>query len=177
MDNNHHIEEWRDIPGYKGAYQVSSCACIRSLDRIDAIGRQIKGRILHNTPDTHGYLHVRLCRNSTEITYKVARLVLLAFRGPPKLGQETCHSDGNRKNDKLANLQWRTSAENAADRKKRGTAYHPHGERNGAAKLTTANVHIIRSVIAGTPHHVFARRFGVSESQISRIRAGKHWRH
>lgn len=43
-------EEWRDVVGYddmyKGMYQVSNMGRVRSLDRIDSIGRRVKGRII-----------------------------------------------------------------------------------------------------------------------------------
>ena len=36
-------EVWKDIKGYEGLYQVSNVGRVKSLDRIDIIGRKIKG--------------------------------------------------------------------------------------------------------------------------------------
>ena len=35
------MEEWRDIEGYEGLYQVSSLGRIKSLDRYDSRGNHI----------------------------------------------------------------------------------------------------------------------------------------
>lgn len=43
MDNGA-PEEWLDIPGFKGDYQVSTKLRVRSLDRQDSLGRRIRGK-------------------------------------------------------------------------------------------------------------------------------------
>jgi len=39
-------EEWRDIPGYDGIYQASSYGRIKSVERLDTIGRLLKEKIM-----------------------------------------------------------------------------------------------------------------------------------
>lgn len=46
-------------------------------------------------------------------TYRVARLVCEAFKGPPKPGRGYClHGDENARNNKASNLSWGTQKEN-----------------------------------------------------------------
>lgn len=53
-------EEWRDIPGYKGLYQVSSAGNVKSLPKYHSkIEKMLKGYT-----DKDGYIKVRLCLNT-----------------------------------------------------------------------------------------------------------------
>lgn len=71
-----------------------------------------------------------------------------------------------------------TVADNMRDMVERGRApvRDQRGERNGAAKLTAANVETIRELIEmGQTNTAIAARFGVSHSLISNIRRGVSW--
>lgn len=39
-------EEWRDIPGYDGIYQASNYGRIKSVERLDSIGRLVNAKIM-----------------------------------------------------------------------------------------------------------------------------------
>lgn len=69
-------------------------------------------------------------------------------------------------------------ADNTADmwkkgRARRGRPGNVSGENNGRAKLTTADVLAIRS--SSETNMALARRFGVDNSQISRVRLHHRW--
>ncbi|WP_256210993.1 NUMOD4 domain-containing protein, partial [Oenococcus oeni] len=49
------MEIWRDIKGYEGLYQVSNLGRVKSLVRIDNLGRHWKQRILRGGLDKDGY--------------------------------------------------------------------------------------------------------------------------
>lgn len=81
-----------------------------------------------------------------------------------------------------------TLADNNADRaakgrSSRGDAHysrlHPEqlarGDANGNAKLTEKDVRAIRASV--NLQHEIAAKFGVSLSQVNRIRRGEYWRH
>lgn len=57
-------EEWKPIVGYEGFYEISSLGRVRSLDRIDSMGRVRNGRIKATPIDktSTGYRFVRLCK-------------------------------------------------------------------------------------------------------------------
>jgi transcriptional regulator with XRE-family HTH domain len=66
--------------------------------------------------------------------------------------------------------------QNAADRKSRGLYIGPRGERNGHSKLDTAKIDEMKRLRAeGLPQKTLAERFGVNQSQISRVLRGERW--
>jgi hypothetical protein len=135
-----------------------------------------KWRRLKPGTDTYGYLQVGLCGRGGKVrTWKVHRLVLLAFVGPCPKGWLTRHLDGNRVNNNLENLQWGTPAENVADRVGHGT--DPAGERNPNAKLSWEDVKECRERSnAGETYAALAREYGVSATAVSWAVRGRNWK-
>lgn len=118
-------EIWKDIEGYEGFYQVSNLGQIKSLDRYikckNGAERYMKGRILNHTVNKkrRGYCEISLHMNGKEKRYKVHRLVALAFLPNPYNKPEVNHKDEDKENNRVDNLEWVTSKENAN-----------HGSRN-----------------------------------------------
>ena len=54
------MEEWKDIIGYEGLYQVSNLGNVRSLN----YNHTNKPKNLKQTVDNNGYLVVSLCKNN-----------------------------------------------------------------------------------------------------------------
>lgn len=117
-------EEWRDIPGQSGFYQVSDRGRVRSVDRLvvssNGLRRNLKGKVLKQRPDEHGRLQVVL-RNQKD--HRVHQLVMRAFVGPCPPGMVVCHSDGDNKNNRLENLRFDSRGNNSRDAVKHGTHY------------------------------------------------------
>lgn len=108
-------EEWRNIKGYEGKYQVSNLGRVRSVDRIEYIKglnryRKRKGMILK--PKFCGeYYGVGLSGKN----FYIHKLVGMAF--PEICGEwfEGCqydHIDGNRFNNVATNIRACTEKEN-----------------------------------------------------------------
>lgn len=75
------------------------------------------GHRLKPTLNNRGYLQVSLMdADGKRKICLVHRLVLEAFKGPAKFGQECCHRDGDRLNNRLTNLRWGSRSENQTDR-------------------------------------------------------------
>lgn len=99
-------EIWRDIEGYEGLYQVSNLGRVKSLERIDEMGRLRLGRILSPVIDRYGYLRVNLYKEGKRKTFQVHRLVGQAFIPNPEGLPQINHKDEDPSNDRADNLEW-----------------------------------------------------------------------
>jgi len=106
------------------------------------------------------------------------RLALeLALGRPIRVGLNALHRCDNPPCCNGAHLFEGTQADNLRDCREKGRARTPVGEANGLAKLTASDVHEIRAALArGATQTSLAGRFGIAQSQISRINTGKMWR-
>lgn len=103
------MEEWKDIKGYEGLYQVSNEGRVRSLDRyVNGRNCQVlrKGRIRKFKIDKKGYLLVCLSISNIEKTYKVNRLVAEAFIENPDNLPCTNHKNCIPSDNRVENLEW-----------------------------------------------------------------------
>jgi len=154
----------REIPGFP-RYFVTDQGVVTS-ERAGA------PRVLATRPNkpTDGYLLVDVRTGAGRHTRKpvlVHRLVLLAFRGQPKPGQEARHLNGDQLDNCLANLAWGTPAENHADQLRHGTR----------VSLTEDQVREIeRRAWAGESLSALAAAFGVGQTQVGRIKRHEEWR-
>lgn len=109
-------EEWRDIPGYEGRYQVSNRGRVKSLPkyhRKDEI-------ILKAHVNKYGYANVRLCVNEKiRRLHTVHRLVALAFIPNPNGYPEIDHINTNPIDNDVDNLRWSTRHMNLMNPKTR----------------------------------------------------------
>ena len=105
-------EEWRDVVGYEGRYQVSSMGRVKSLERKDRFGRIVKERILKPGVDHNGYQFVNLHAGGKPKNVPVHRLVCQAFRENPENKPEVNHIDEDKTNNNAVNLEWCTRKEN-----------------------------------------------------------------
>lgn len=172
------MEMWKDVVGYEGLYEVSDLGRVRSSDRMSKskLGslRKQSGRIILGGTNSRGY---RLCllypAEGKRKTVYFHHLVLKAFVGEPLPGQEACHNDGNKQNNRLDNLRWDTHVSNCDDREKHGTNHK--GIKNGNAKLTEEQAKEIRQ--SALLHREIAQHYKVSTALVSMIKTGKYWKH
>lgn len=123
------MEHWKDIIGYEGKYQVSNYGNIRALH----YNKSNRIQLLKQGIDKGGYLRVALCHEGTMKTYKVHRLVAQAFLGDCR-DYEINHIDGNKRNNKVCNLEIVTKLENMRHSwEKLGRKSSNYGKRGGKA--------------------------------------------
>lgn len=107
-------EEWRDIKGLEGHYQVSDRGRVRSVNRIVRAGknkqRKTNGRILVQWKTKHGYMHVNLGRRGKGVVH---RLVAMAFIPNPNNYPNVNHKDEDKTNNAVQNLEWCNHSYNA----------------------------------------------------------------
>lgn len=178
-------EHWRPVVGWEDLYEVSDQGRVRSLDRWIAHqggSRFHAGRVLKPAPHNAGYPKVNLCpgkdderARERECAY-VHRLVLEAFEGPRPPGMEACHGPGGPADNRWpgSGLHWGTPEENGLDKVRDGTIVR--GDHVPSSKLTESAVREIREALArGEMQKVIAARYGVWDSEISRINTGRRW--
>ena len=104
----------------------------------------------------------------------VHRLVCAHSHGEaPTQAHEAAHVCGNRRCANPQHLVWKTPGENCADRLVHGT--HPGGERNGSSKLTSVEVREILGLKGAASQAKIAAMYGISQSNVSYIHAGRAW--
>jgi len=96
------IETWKPIRGWQN-YDVSDLGRVRNHKT---------GRILKFFNHAGGYDLVDLSEGGVGKTFTVHRLVANAFLLNEFNRAQVDHRDGNKKNNKLSNLSWVSSAEN-----------------------------------------------------------------
>lgn len=106
------MEQWRDIPGYEGYYQVSDYGNVRSVLFVNNIVRKPRIKNLHKQVGVHGRIYVSLYKDTNRKNCTVHRLVANAFIPNPNNYPEVNHIDGNPQNNNVRNLEWCTKSYN-----------------------------------------------------------------
>lgn len=105
------MEEWKDVVGYEGLYQVSNTGKVFSL---------YKNKLMKHKLDKAGYCVIGLTKNGEQKVLKVHRLVanvfLEDFEEKDKLKYHVDHIDGNKENNNVSNLQMLTHFDNCFKR-------------------------------------------------------------
>lgn len=167
-------EEWRDIEGYEGLYQVSSLGRVKSLNRkVRAKNNSIaikKGKILKPVHHHSGYLVVSLRDYKSKLSQKsIHRLVAKAFILNPENKMVVNHINGIKTDNSISNLEWNTPAENTAHANLTGLT-DIRGEKNINSKLTTEQIRQIRQeYVKGSNTHgttSLAQKYKVSQRTI-----------
>lgn len=99
------MEEWKDIEGYEGLYQVSNMGRVKSLH----FGKE---KILKTSNDGNDYQVVVLCKHGEHNTLRVHKLVAVAFVDGYFKGAVVNHIDENKQNNVWTNLEWCTQRYN-----------------------------------------------------------------
>lgn len=176
------LEEWRDILGYEGYYQVSNLGRVRSLDRSarnkNGVLRSCKGRVLSPKICSGGYLGLSLYLFDKQKCFQVHTLVAQAFLGVRPDGYDVNHIDGCKTNNLLQNLEYCTRSENVRHAYRNHLNVSKKGEDHYSAKLTESQVRQIRSrVAAGESQRAIAREFGLNNMSVSLLVRRKNWSH
>ena len=121
-------EEWKDIKGYEGLYQISSFGRVKSFV-VSNTGRIRKGVL------ALGYPQVQLKGkgDNTMETKKIHRLVGEAFIPNPNNLPEINHKQGNREDNRYWNLEWSSPSDNVKH------AYRVLGKKNNLSNQVSEN--------------------------------------
>ena len=121
------MENWKDIKGYEGYYQVSDFGNVRSLDRYISNGKSTflkKGKDLKASLNNYGYKRVGLWKDNKSKHFCLHSLVAIAFLNHIPNGKNDIvvdHINEIKTDNKLVNLRLIDNRENVS-RKKRGSS-------------------------------------------------------
>ena len=120
-------EEWRDVVGYEGLYEVSNLGNVKTLGRVvvDSLGRTrtFQGRLMKQT-NSCGYKQVSLTDYNGESKRKsVHILVAEAFLCRGENDDCVNHKDGVKHNNKVTNLEWCSYAYNNVHAREHGLTH------------------------------------------------------
>ncbi len=127
--------------------------------------------------DKYGYVSIILSTNNIRKKYLVHRLVAEVYIPNPDNKPEVNHKNGIKSHNRVVNLEWNTSKENALHSVK--VLKNNIGINNHQSKFTEKEIQYIRSNYI--PRHkefgqgALSRKFNVSQITISRIIHNKTW--
>lgn len=153
------MSEWRPCVGYEGRYEVSDAGEVRNARN---------GRLRKQRLSDRGYPEVFLEKK----TWRVHRLVALAFVPNPENLPTVNHIDRVKANNAKTNLEWASNLDNhrhSADK------FLVMSNPNKPFRLSVDDVADIRAALrAGARKEDLAKQYGVNPTTIYRINSGKH---
>jgi len=189
-------EIWKTIKDFED-YAVSNMGRVKSLK----FGKE---RILKPGRSSSGYLIVILCRNKKQYIKTIHRLVLENFNPIDNMDKFECNHENGIKTENIYpdNLEWVTSSENMehaievglinnkgknnsmfgkhpSDETRKKQSEKKKGENHPQSILTEKNIIEIRIDLeeGKLTQKEIAKKFGVKQPIISRIKLRKSWSH
>lgn len=108
--------EWKEIKGYEGKYIISNYGEIISLPRYKRNNSKLQyvepKEILRYVNKKNGYVYVQLWNNAKYKNIRLHKLVAENFIENIENKPQINHIDGNKKNNRVDNLEWCTASEN-----------------------------------------------------------------
>lgn len=179
-------EIWKDVIGFEGLYQVSNLGRVRSIDRIvpnrEGVYLRRLGQIKKSHPNKQGYLRVNLSegtKGAKNIAKFVHRLVAEAFIPNPENKPQVNHIDLNKANNRIDNLEWVTSRENARHAVNNGRYHSGRGIKHSEEhKKRISDGHRKRSkaVLQFSKDDQFIAEFGSAAEATEKVLGKKHSR-
>ena len=165
-------EQWKDIIGYEGLYEISNLGRVKSLIKYKGTDE----RILKPLKNKKGYLQVILHKDKKIKNYVIHRLVALHFIPNDDLSKtQVNHKDENKENNNVNNLEWCDVAYN--------NNYGTRNERNSKSNINHPDMSKQiqqysldgKTLIKTFPSmHEIQRTLGFCQSNISLCCNGKY---
>ena len=167
-------ERWRRCRF--GPYSASSCGRLRA-ERPKSLRRSAK--IIKQSTHAKGYLVVWLrSDDGSHATVLVHRLVALAFLGPCPAGKQVNHKNGDKADNRIANLEYVTPSENHLHAFRTGLRSPKRGAESKCSSLSDCEVSALKARRAAGERGVdLAVEYGVSAQTICNIVKGRTWAH
>ena len=167
------IEEWKDIQGYEGHYQISNQGRVKSLARM----RLSKGgsiaplreRIMCLKKSKTGYLLIGLRKDDVKLFTSIHRLVALHFIENAEEKLTVNHIDGDKENNCYTNLEWSSHKENTVHAFETGLAKRRGNEKYSLEFKKSIQDYYIESSCSIVE---LAEKFNISNRSAGRFSKG-----
>jgi len=168
------FEQWRDIIGYEGLYQISSFGRVKSHRR--------KGnwteKLLKFNKDGVGYPKVILSKNNKTKSFRIHSLVAKHFLVKKHHKDTVNHIDLDKTNNHINNLEYISSSANSKHAWKNGAMDSQYGENHYRTKLTNVTVKQIKILFSkGAKIKDIVKMFNITTSIAEKIKYGTAWKH
>lgn len=177
------IEEWKDIIGYEGLYQVSNLGRYKSFCRFGNfhLGNGNDSFISKQTFNKDKYLTCALTKKNKMKTITIHRLVAIHFIPNPENKPEVNHDTetGDKTKNMFWLLKWATTKENSEHAWKNGLIVGRKGMKHPISKLTDKEVLEIRSKYIPRIYtlKMLSEEYGIKRTSLSYIIKRKTWKH
>lgn len=109
------MKDFVEIKGYNGIYFINRNGVVIRKDSVHKRGNhyvKVKGKIMKPLDNGMGYLRIKLTKDTKTKRHMLHRLIANAFI--PKIeGKDYInHINGNKKDNRIENLEWCTQSEN-----------------------------------------------------------------
>ena len=155
-------------------YQVSNYGRLRSFQS-DTKGSIIRGSVIQ------GYRSLNIRKKGKTVNRYIHKLVAEYFLEPGRPDQTyVLHLDHDKLNNRAQNLRWATQEEMIEhNRTNPNVLNRPIPKRTRNYKLTESKVRMIKKLLRNEKNRLktIARQFGITHTQLNRIRSGENWKH
>lgn len=170
MNNIKEQPIWKPYPDYP-FIEANQFGEIRTKDRVivrkDGKKYPVKGRVLKQHDNGHGYMQVSFQMNGKTVSLSVHRVIAASHIPNPNNLPEVNHKDDNPKNNAVSNLEWCTREYNEDYKKNFGTTQaEVFGHPVFAVNLKTGKILRFKSQSEA------ARQLGIDSSHISEVVKG-----
>ena len=177
-------EEWKDIEMVDDGKFHRRKYAVSNYGRVVSYTDNIENSKLIKFGLVEGY-HVLSLTSKVQFSRCVHKLVAHYFLPEPQSGYNyVIHFDFNKQNNSVKNLQWVTREQLFQHMNQNPKVQHArenHTPRSKGPKLTAEQVKRLKKAIHDPnkkrTNEQIAKRYGISQTQLYRIKAGKDWAH
>lgn len=165
-------EQWKNIPGYEGLYQVSNLGQVRRLPKkitTKSGWNQVHHGGIKKLGTRNGYHYLWLFKSNVGKKFYVHELVAAAFICDRPRGYDIHHINHNRLDNRPENLQYISRGKHAM--------HHSAGEKSSSSKVTESQVRQIKTLCKTMRVVDVARKLGISYHIAWQVSHGKTWKH
>lgn len=168
-------EIWKPIIGYEDKYMISNFGRVKSLSTYENNQHSMQEKILKPIVYSNGYCVVSLRKKR----FFVHRLVATHFLLPIKDKLQVNHIDGDKKNNRVDNLEWVNASENLKHAFKIGLKHSSNKQKQAMMLVNRNKRKKVSMLLNGVSLNIFnsiteaEHYLGVNRSHISDVCKGK----